>query len=308
LLLWFVRKSILVTALTDFEVRDVSDIGRGLDLGASCVLFQCPATDLRIITLSDEDPDSRLAFEFKDICTVVAKPGSRLLGIVSRAPDTPDTTIQHCILDQVIPRLLAHDGAFVLHAGAVRIGDAAVLFVGESGLGKSTLTASFARADIPILSDDAVVVTNRDGKIYARAVYPGLRLLPDSLLALFPADHPTTDMAHYSDKRRVMVDAAVTDADLPVAAVFLLGDDGLPPDQPEVRPMNAAAACMALVDQTFAADPLRGAVERMRFASQIVRNIPVLKLHYKRDYDALPKVRETLIATLNDLKIKRELP
>ena len=60
---------------------------------------------------------------------------------------TDDCSLDHFLSDQVIPRVLAHRGDHVVHAGAVRSSDAAILMIGPSGRGKSTLAASFDQAD-----------------------------------------------------------------------------------------------------------------------------------------------------------------
>ena len=64
----------------------------------------------------------------------------------------------------VITHLLAPHGLFVLHAGAIQRDGDAVLVLGGTGTGKSTLVASAASAGWSALADDLVVVRmGRDG-------------------------------------------------------------------------------------------------------------------------------------------------
>ena len=58
--------------------------------------------------------------------------------------DVPDNTIEHLLVDQIWPRILAHRGQLVLHAAGVTSPTGAILFVGQSGRGKSTLTLYMA--------------------------------------------------------------------------------------------------------------------------------------------------------------------
>jgi len=55
-------------------------------------------------------------------------------------------TIEHLLVDQVLPRLLAHEGQLLLHACAVNVDGRTVLFLGKSGWGKSTIAALFHHA------------------------------------------------------------------------------------------------------------------------------------------------------------------
>lgn len=63
----------------------------------------------------------------------------------------------------VAPRLLALQGFTVLHAAAVRVGDRAALFLGDSGAGKSTTARAFSAAGCPRLADDKLVLA-ADGR------------------------------------------------------------------------------------------------------------------------------------------------
>ncbi len=57
--------------------------------------------------------------------------------------DLTPATLQHLLFDQILPRLIAHAGRLVLHASAVGASAGAILFLGGTGQGKSTLAASF---------------------------------------------------------------------------------------------------------------------------------------------------------------------
>ena len=86
--------------------------------------------------------------------------------------DIPDETIRHLLLDQVIPRLLAHEGNTILHASAVAIDGRAIAFAGETGMGKSTLAASLHARGHPVLSDDSLLLLHQN---HAIAGIPGYR-------------------------------------------------------------------------------------------------------------------------------------
>lgn len=223
--------------------------------------------------------------------------------IVRASPTVPQATIDHFLADQVIPRLLAHTGSFVFHAGAVQLGHAALVFMGRSGRGKSTLVTSFDRAGLGLLGDDAMVLSTLDGVPHVRPVYPSLRLFPDSIEALMPGAATAGPVAHYSDKERIDVEVA-GDAGLsplPVQALFSIA----PPSEGTdicIRPLSIADACIMLVESSFSLDPadLALAKNRLREATALATAVPAFEISYPRDYDRLPDVRAAIIDQVQD--------
>ena len=114
----------------------------------------------------------------------------------------PFETIRHLFLNQVIPLILSERGKLVLHASAVVTPKGAIVFLGETGQGKSTLTASFAQRGFSVLTDDCLLVEEQNGQLFGIPSYPGLRLWPDSISALFGNKSRLPRVAHYTDKKR----------------------------------------------------------------------------------------------------------
>lgn len=208
------------------------------------------------------------------------------------------STLDHFIVDQVIPRVLAEAGSFVLHSGAVRCGKRIALIVGTSGRGKSTLCASFADAEL--LGDDAMIVSFGD-EVMVRAVYRSLRLLPDSVAALIPSVVDTSLVADHSRKHQVELAALADPAEAPqpLTAIFVLGAPGTN-DAIECRPARPADACMAIVENSFALNPadINQARRRLDRARQLVARVPCWQLSYPRDYDRLPEVRAAMLDSM----------
>lgn len=121
------------------------------------------------------------------------------------APETDEDTLRHLLLDQVLPRVLAHQGRLVLHASAVCVDGQALAFAGETGQGKSTLAASLHLSGYPLLTDDGLLIRIEDTCIKAIPSYQGLRLLPQSIEALFKEPSHCTTMASYSEKSRIIL-------------------------------------------------------------------------------------------------------
>lgn len=226
--------------------------------------------------------------------------------IVTRPrPDLPQITIDHFLADQVFPRLLAHAGSLVVHAGAVRVGNAAVMLMGSSGRGKSTLSASFDQAGFELVGDDAMIVSSAHAIPRVRPVYPSLRLFPDSIDALMLGATTAGPVAHYSNKQRIDVGGVrgADDFPLPIHALFSIA--GLAEDDRiALRRLPIAESCMTLVENSFALDPsdIIQARRRLDDASALARRVPTFEITYPRDYARLPDVRQAILDQIASLE------
>lgn len=210
----------------------------------------------------------------------------------------------HFLADQVYPRILSHKGAFIVHAGGVLVGDRAALFLGPSGYGKSTLAASFDQSGVSLMGDDAICISLGDGFQMARALYPSLRLLPDSLAELFSPSVETAPVATYTIKQRVIRGAQSKDGsrEAPIAAIFLI--NSAPSNEIGIRRLSIARACMACVENSFALNPsdTEHAQRRLTQASALARQVPAFEITYPRDYARLPEVRQAILDQIASLE------
>lgn len=213
-----------------------------------------------------------------------------------KQPQATRAAFRHALLDQILPRVLAGDGELMLHAAAVTDDKAGTLvLLADSGQGKSTLCAALAHAGATLLSDDCLRIIQTGDSVEAIPTYSGLRLLPDSLVALYGDDAPaTTPVADYTSKRRLShaADAGIaTRRSAPVDAAIILQPPG---DNPEIRlrRLPPADATIALVRNSFALDPTDMAhMQRiLAKATDAANNVPVYALTYPRDYTRLPDV------------------
>lgn len=214
----------------------------------------------------------------------------------------PPGTLEHLLIDQVLPRVLTHRGCLAIHAGCVATPQGAIAFLGDSGSGKSTLCAEFARAGHPLLGDDGIVVRRAAAGFEALATYPGLRLLPDPLARLFDERVGATPVAHYTAKRRIDRDDAdltLATGALPLRALYLL-DSGV---GVTISPVPERDAFMVLLRASFQLhlddqERSRGLFERI---GDLQAAVPVRRLAYPRDFARLGGVREALTRDVLEL-------
>lgn len=220
------------------------------------------------------------------------------------APATPEKTIWHLLLDQVLPRCLAHQGKIMIHASAVRLEHGLLLFIGDSGTGKSTLAGNFHQEGQPVVSDDSLWIKEGKNAIKAIPSYGGLRLWEDSLQVLFPEEQNTQSVAHYSTKKRVPIkesDARKSMKGIPILAVIVLSPiSGTPVSEITLERLSNREAFIALMKQSFQLDVLdmKRMTRHIRALGRIVPQIPAYRLSMPHDYALLPLARQKILETV----------
>jgi len=214
-------------------------------------------------------------------------------------PETDEETLRHLLLDQVMPRVLSGQGRLILHASAVCMDDLALAFAGETGLGKSTLAASLHVSGYPLLTDDGLVLKAEGTCIKALPCYPGLRLWPESVTALFKDSPQKKAMASYSPKNRVVMPKSdeINPVDLAVLFVLTKSEPGEETAAVRVSRLSQRDACMELVRNSFQLDVSNRKQVTALFAAATAtaERLPVFSLSYPRDFSSLPAVHEAIL-------------
>lgn len=238
---------------------------------------------------------------FDDVAGFEIDLRAKTLDIVGKSPDATTDCVEHLLYDHVVPRIVAHEGKLVLHGSAVAINGRLAVFIGETGAGKSTLAASLHAAGHALHGDDAVVVQNGSDGFSGQSVYPTLRLYPETATQLLGDGITTRPMARHSSKRRVQIGSEFEQpkGSIPIGTIFVLSGGQ---DSSEVRaaPMSPGAACMALIEQSFALDPddADHASRRLRMVSELVRATPVVSLSNPHDFATIDGLHTVICNTM----------
>jgi hypothetical protein len=219
---------------------------------------------------------------------IVCRPSRRLAG----------STLQHLLLDQVLPLALSRSGRLVLHASAVhvpRLGCVAI--VGPTGSGKSTLAAALGLCGCSVLTDDCLVVEAGSAGSVAVPGYPGLRLWRDAARGLALANDSGPRVAHYTAKRRLGGDAVrFRSQPSRLALIFVFGRRRRPGAPTRSRALGARDRLMALAPYTHVMDveDRRQLLYMFRSLSTLVSHVPVVRLN-------LPDSRRRVLAAAVDV-------
>lgn len=222
--------------------------------------------------------------------------GSEIL--YSARPGVPQHSIRHLILDTVIAFALSVRGLAVLHASAIVTQFGACAFAASSGIGKSTLAASFQKAGYATLTDDCLLLETDQVSMYGVPSYPGMRLREDSLSLLEAQDSPTLPVAHYNSKRR-FANGLFADGRERLAAVYCL-ERGGGGSAPGIQAVSGSDGLLHALRYLFCLDPHDPAmlVRQFKQIEQLLALVPILRLTIPDDYSALPRVHEAILADL----------
>jgi len=146
--------------------------------------------------------------------------------------------------------LLQQRGWIVLHASAVRVGDAAVLFCGASGAGKSTLAAALGCRGFGLVADDFCGITiGADGVARVHPDGRRFKLWDDAIERLALVDRRGDAVRSRLRKFHVEPHATSPSA-VPVAAVYVLAEDR-PPAAAGILRANMVDAALLLRGQAY---------------------------------------------------------
>jgi hypothetical protein len=192
------------------------------------------------------------------------------------------------LVGPILGLLLRLRGSVCLHASAVSIKDRAVVFVGSEGAGKSTTAAAFAQQGFPVLSDDIVVLVEREQQFHVVPAYRRINLWPDSVNLLYGSPEALPRITPGWEKRCLKLsedgEARFEERALPIGAIYILGGSTTKsPDRVEanVEAISQKTAMMTLVANTYATNFLsaKQRAEEFEVLSRLVAAIPVRKIN-----------------------------
>lgn len=257
--------------------------------GSDKLLASCARVDDGYLFRHDTLGDYQIDLQKR---TIVCRPGAT----------ADNESLQHLLLDQVIPRTLGQLGRTILHASAVRPdgGNGAIAFVGRSGAGKSTMAASFIKDSARVLADDCLMLDIKSKQVVGIPVYPGSHLWADSANNLFPLGADASLSEQHRRKRRYS-DTACRPKPVPVVVTMLIALEAHDQENNKtiaLELITGYTAIMALMSRIFFLDPGRLhniATIFTKIAAMLNSGVSFYRLRYPHNYEYLPQVRQQLL-------------
>jgi len=219
--------------------------------------------------------------------------------------DLPAETIRHLLVHQVLPLAFTLSEDLVLHGSAVSTPQGALVFLGESGEGKSTLASYLAANGFPLLTDDCLVVRKIGDEFVGYRGSGELRLWEDSTEIHSFKEQSVRSSAHYTEKKRIVSHDTFenySEKSQAIARIFVLDsakDSNL--SGVSTTPLSAREACIALVHSSFRLDTSDSPRASREFEqlTQLSKTLSFDRLSYPHDFTCLPQVHDEIVKGLS---------
>lgn len=207
----------------------------------------------------------------------------------------PLEILEQLFIDQIFPLILHVFGRFSFHASSVALaGGGVIAFVGNAGLGKSTLASSLACTPFAALfSDDCLALAPTATGVLVHPSYPSSRLWPHAAEALFHDRGELPFASPRTNKRRIALPAER--APRLLSRIYLLEPGAGPPHLTRLRRRDAIAALVEHLYRLDFEDRAR-LTEEVSVLEQVVTHAGVARLAYRRDFAELPQVHALIRA------------
>ena len=195
------------------------------------------------------------------------------------------------LLGSTMGALLYQRGLFPLHGSAVETSWGAMIFVGEQGVGKSTLAAQFHRRGYRLLSDDVCAVAMSPEGLQVLPALSQFRLCADAYERL-----GTPESARFNvDKFVVPMGEGYCTDPAPLRAIHVLGthENGAP----SFEVLRGFDRVQRLLENLYRPQYLTGQstqIDLMRMAGQIAQQTTIAEVRRRRD----PQAIDAMIAFL----------
>jgi hypothetical protein len=205
------------------------------------------------------------------------------------------------MLGQALSFALVRLGFEPIHGTAVEADGEAIVFLGDSGFGKSTLAASFLSIGHRMLTDDLLILRQSEGRVFAYPGPPRIKVFLDTAGRFLRGAADSAPMNLDTEKLIVPLESReVCSVPVPIRATFALVPprDAVFEKHVRVEPISGSEAFLELVKNTFNrrimdADRLRRQIDE---TAHLVNLLSIRRLSVPRNLSELDAVRDAIIA------------
>lgn len=248
----------------------------------------------RVVRPAFQAEPGRLILDVPDVLRIAISRGREI--VVELGPNGTPADRTAFLLGPAIAAVLQQRDHFLLHASAVGINGAAVLFSGASAVGKSTLAAYLGQAGYQVLADEHCVLDlDSTNAPLLRSFSRRMLLWRDTLDALgFDAEALTTAREGIE---KYVTELAEQSGSFVVDSLVLVRHQP-PGRRPRLETLSGVEAVRAYRKALYRKPYLQGmGLNQSRFADclRAATSTRVFELHLTHDLQALPVLVELLV-------------
>ena len=227
---------------------------------------------------------------------LVSANGRKIIG--RSLTDHPLESFQTYLLGQVLSFAMVRQGVEPLHSTVIVRDGKAVAFLGDCGYGKSTLAGAFLQSGFRLLTDDMLVIKERNGGFLAYPGPPRIKLFPEIAEELLTEEVVGTPMNPDTTKLIIPLSAKdVVQSPTPLQLFYALQPPDIHNGNVTIERLSQSQALLAFIQNTFNTiirTPER-LTQQFNFATKLAATLPVKSLSYPRELAWLPKVVDAVL-------------
>ena len=230
---------------------------------------------------------SHIAFWFEQLCCQYA-----------------DKVVER-VLSTVVSVALQTRGAVCLHASSVVVDGGALAFMGDSGVGKSTVATRFLASGADVIADDITPVAFSSGQPVALPFAPSLKLMPDIAEVWLEETELTGTYSMVFEKHIIAASKfgsrQAEDAS-PLRGLFVLNrEDSDVPASVRLEPLTGHRRASTLLAHSYLGTIIPSLGLGPAWMDQIdalARTVPIVTLHYGNGLEALVEAQRAIFEWL----------
>jgi hypothetical protein len=169
--------------------------------------------------------------------------------IIEPSPGADERAVRLCLLGPLLALILHQRQRLVLHASAVADGDAAIVFLGGHGWGKSTLAAALHLRGHKMLADDVTAIRMDSEHPIVLPAFPQFKLWPNAVTALGENPEALPVLQPDFAKRAFRVTGCFPRGPLPLKHIYVLATG----EHLEIESLRPHEALLELIRHSYAA-------------------------------------------------------
>ncbi|MBT3830427.1 MAG: hypothetical protein HN900_20825 [Gammaproteobacteria bacterium] len=221
------------------------------------------------------------------------------------APGIAPELVEEVYQNLVLPLALSQQRQLVFHASAVEIDQCSVVFMADSGTGKSTLAADFATNGYRFLADDCVWLNKQPSGFHVMPGHPSLRIWEDTFETLKLSFSDIGATKNSIGKWQLGSSQADSHSQFhcavarPLKHVYFLEKN--PADEIEIKSVTTQEAVVGLLSHRFLLDVTNKAIlsNDIKSISALASASACFRLCVPNNFDALPDIRSRIVAHTN---------
>lgn len=212
--------------------------------------------------------------------------------LIDLETDLDEDRLRLFILGAVMGVVLHQRGFLVLHASAVALEGAAVVFIGQKRWGKSTMAATLHDRGHSLIADDVVALEVQNHRqIQVQPAFPQIKLWPDAVTSIGKKPEDLPRLGARLEKRNHQLSSGFISDILPLKHIYVLGQG----DEVAIKPLLPQEIMQHLMQNSYVTR-FGEALLQERGASHfkqlmiLAQQVPLFRLLRPASLDLLPEI------------------